>query len=1509
MNSGSMELMETIQVNFDCYDLENPMGEKKKDDRRVYLGRKIADRKLPLSNFLVSVFFFVSGVFAPCSAVVSENLLRNPSFEQGMNENGLPVGWSLYGGRGTNQHIKLVELDGSAQMVALIDDGDASAEIGLMQTCPVKPGLTYEASVETRALKGASSHGAYLQLRFLPSNEYVQTSLAPGSTKMFVKVSIKATTPPNTESARVYLYTHRSPTPRLLLRNIMLVSGVSPPPLPPPTPVPPIYSKLKDLHITTELVSRGKPNITIIVPASSIYEKQAKRIQKRIAELTGAQVPVRPDESPAGTVPIRGHLIVLGNRSTNSTIGELYNRYYTLLDLRYPGPGGHVVRTLHNPFGGGNNMIFVGGSDLVGVDTAADTLIAQLNKIGVSEDTLSVGWLTEIKLGEGTRVPVDLSEFETWEASKGYGSVGYFGWNSISKQMAMYYMTGNASHAREFLRLAFPDEKARQEIARIDGERIENKKEPLSGPYHYNAHMMILFWDLIEESPVFSDEERLRVANAFSKQLNHRKGEGVYGRTKPPSGVGSRHGQWSAISLYCLGRYFQKDYPNPIWQHCIESAKLHFKPLHKHAWVSGESDNLFWYNTGIAPVFTYLLLTGDRTPVENDVLKMLLRGQEMLISGRRPDWALNSASVGYLHKAAYLMQDGRYVHYRKRTGVDMNVFRLGQSFWPEKHLTLQAPKDLVDKWSINYLPEPMWKSRNSSLELGESFLFGSFRSATDASGDFILIDGFNGASRNPYHTFAILELRIDGHTLLKGYRNQLLTRAAGLVEPHIPMEAALKYHEVVGKIATVVSQVPNAAYCNWQRTLLHRTGHYALIVDDLAFNHDSNNMEVQIQWETEHVPKTFADGHIEFDTSTEVLQPGTEARGQVWTADVMETARRGRVATMQWFGRAKEGEHRIFFSLVGSQPGTGAASLGCVRLDNAAAVLALPSAALAVVGGFQGVRAEFAVIAKDHLYAKGLAELDLRTWHRTMGTDRKAPLIVADFPIDINWDFESGTLHIVARQETQVGMALSPGDRYRLNGKRMAGRVAAGLTTLNLAQGKHILQRAMPDRDRLERLTTHLDILLTQGRRQRSREIAAAPSKTKTTVPSLTTSMVANVGKKVVDLITIPSDTGELICVAEGKNIHLLSTKGEVLRTLEADGAVRMLCWWGEHRLLLVGCADEQVIAFDETGKRKWVFTSVMDPAVFRAAKTYWFKSAPGHEGIHGLFTGNFLNGKSQAFVGSACTLEILDENGKLLRRMPQFWGKVSHFAIIDGPDDTLNLLASRKYNGTNRVAIINNKTLDPNPRGFHTVPSVATYVPGWSSMNRHHLFYENLDGDGEKEVISEINGTWNRVTVWQANGKALYDASFGPGERIPAKNLCDVDIADLNGNGKKEIVVATSSGLVVALDHQCRKLWARRLESAPEVLRCVVPPIPQTPWIAIGCDDGAINVLDGTGQLVRLGKVSGRPTCIGVLSIPSAHPVVLFATDSGEVKAFTIGEYQPSQICTDTYEELKVKY
>jgi hypothetical protein len=95
--------------------------------------------------------------------------------------------------------------------------------------------------------------------------------------------------------------------------------------------------KLKDLCLDTALVKGGRANVTIIKPDSGMYDAQATAITAAIRKLTGVEPPIATDQSPAGAVPIQGHLIALGNRSTNATIGELYNRHFTLLDLRYRG--------------------------------------------------------------------------------------------------------------------------------------------------------------------------------------------------------------------------------------------------------------------------------------------------------------------------------------------------------------------------------------------------------------------------------------------------------------------------------------------------------------------------------------------------------------------------------------------------------------------------------------------------------------------------------------------------------------------------------------------------------------------------------------------------------------------------------------------------------------------------------------------------------------------------------------------------------------------------------------------------------------------------------------------------------------------------------------------------------------------------------------------------------------------------------------------------------------------
>jgi len=1416
-------------------------------------------------------------------AEVSANLLKNPSFEQGADGAGTSVGWQLYGSRDDRRRLSLVEVARDGRMAIRIEDGHPDAEIGLLQGVGAKGGVGYKATVWVREDKRGDAQGAFLQMRFLPSQHFAQKPLMTRQARGFEPISVSAVAPSGTTQITVYIYTHRGPTPRVTVDHAELIGGVDEVDIGVPPPAEsPNYSRLKDLHLITSLVRDGKPEAVIVAPASGEHDAAARRLQEAIRKVTGVVVPIVGDEQPAsrirglvldgfparrprdGQPPLSANLICLGQRTTNQTIGSLYDLYYCLTDAKYPGRGGYEVRTLHDPFGDGRNVILVGGSDSAGVDAAADRFISGLDRAGGKAGVLEIGRLMDIRLGDRLAVPKDIRQVQTWESSDMYGSVGYFGWNTISKRMALYYMTGDESHAREFLRLAFPDAAAKRDIADIDGEMIENKDAPLSGPYHYNAHMMILFWDLIEDSPIFSDEHRLRITNAFSQQLQHRRHEGIYGRTSPPEQLGSRHGQLAAISLYCLGRYFQTGYPAPVWRHCVESARTHFEALHQSCWIMGELDNLYWYNTGMAPILTYIVLTGDRQPVENGVLGELLRGQEALCSGMTPDWALNGASLDFLHKAAYVTGDGRWLTYRRRTRQDVDVFRLGQSFWPPETLRPCDPDDLVGRWTVHRVPQLAWRSRKSGLPLEQSFFFASYRSEAAGEGDFILLDGFNGASRNPYHAFAILELRLAGVTVLRGaqthdqgYLNQVLTRCDGMVEPRVAMDAALRTSGVLGRTAFAVGKVPGAAFCNWRRTLAQRVGRYALVIDDLTPRIDSENLDVQTLWQS---------GNLRWDTSLQGLQVVTEAKKPasmaILACDLQTPEVTGGVATLTWRGAARKDRHRVAFSLIA--PMGGARPPLCRRIAENAASLACPMRAIAVVGRYEGIQGDAVILGEDHVF--GLDVTSIGLGH---------PLLTSDRPVRLDWDLATGRLEIAASGDTTISLA------------------SQQKQSLTLATGSHVLD-ARPDAKAVLALSGGLDRLIN------SQVLSAQSPGT----AMAETSQPSERALKSVWSIQLPGpvsamevgvqDDLPVVFASEGAQIHAISSEGKGLRTLRTDGKVRVLRWWDDHGLLLAGCSDEKVIAFDRAGRSKWTFVSEMDPAVFAAAKQYWFKSA--HPGIHGLFTGVFLEGKSQAFVGSACTLEILDENGKLVRRRPVFWGPGNVFQIVDASGGGKNLLVGRKPNDGEPLAIISNRTLNAEPRGFYGVPAGHTYVGGWDSNSRHHLFYEDLDGSGKKRVISEINGVWNRVGIWAGDGTPVANAQFGPGptHHSADRTMRDITLADLDGDGRRQIVVGLSGGLVVALDSRCQKRWAVCLPSPPTVLEAVTPVGAKASRVVVACQRGEVCVLDGAGKVIRRGSVQGRPCQIKRLAGPGGATLVVIATESGQVSAMTAEEMSP---------------
>ncbi len=606
---------------------------------------------------------------------------------------------------------------------------------------------------------------------------------------------------------------------------------------------------------------------------------------------------------------------------------------------------------------------------------------------------------------------------------------------------------------------------------------------------------------------------------------------------------------------------------------------------------------------------------------------------------------------------------------------------------------------------------------------------------------------------------------------------------------------------------------------------------------------------------------------------------GPPAGFHIQPCDVMQ-AHGGPFTTLEWTGPVTAGSSRHIFSLIGQSTGRPDGETGCYRIADNAAALKLPQPALAVAGDHRRLKGELIIAAEDHLYARNLESI---SW---LGYS----LISARTPVDVDWDFDTGMLNILAPQPTRI--ALSAGlatHQMRREGRGLRGvaNEDEGTYEFDLPAGRHEITNATLPENARAIISATLAGMVEDGAQTMAQAVKDAAAERGIEAPPLQTVFAADVGGSVGDMVVVQHHTGPLTYVAAGAELHVLDAAGRTVRIMQADDNIRVLCWWPEYRLMLAGCTDEQVIAFDEQGERKWVFTSVMDPAVFRAAKTYWFKSAPGHGGIHGLLTGEFIDGKQQAFVGSACTLEIIDADGQLVRRMPIFWGPGHRFALIDAPDGSTNLLIARQPTDSERLAVVNSKAGEEMPRSFYNVPPGYTYIGAWAAMSRDHIFYTDLDGDGQKQVVSEINGVWNRVTVWNQAGQALYSADFGPGEDIPYRNMRDLDIADLDGDGTQEIITATSAGLLVVLDHQCRKLWSVSLPSPASVIKAITPRGADNPIIYVGCDAGEVLAVDAAGQITHLGEIDGRPTSIAEADLPDIGPVAVIAASRGPVKAF----------------------
>jgi len=1184
---------------------------------------------------------------------------------------------------------------------------------------------------------------------------------------------------------------------------------------------PPVSSiGLRDLNLDTVLVAHGKPTAVLVVPEAARYDAAVKRIQAAVKEATGTTLAVlRGVKDPEKLLKDR-NAVALGNMSTNPFIEKLYLQWYSLLDLKYPGKGGYVVRSVHNPYATGHNVLLLGGSDDIGVARAADAFCSMLHR----GDPLQLGWTLKVQLGEDITPPELITEDgcvmpERHRNHRGYTrnwrSHGYvrYGWNPVSIGAGLYLMTGEKRYADYFKSMAMPDpENIPNTITRFHAFGIP--KEPLVEVADYQAHLMVLIWDLIEESPHFTDAERLRITRDM---LRHQHWRTIWkvGRDEHDfeKYAVNRHIAYAMIDTYTGSRYFAKYYPRPDrkWQRRVASVSKSFH----NTWLKSAvwpTDTLYSIPSHVQFVFDFFLMDDPDALLESGAVGTYLNMYDIFFRGK--DWIFDrdDASPFLYNLATYVSKDRRYTGLMSEKQLKkMEGFNLGRSFWPPDDLPETPLVDGGGGWTV--YPSAADRARTGREDT--RFYMACYRGGPNVEDDYLLVDGHYGNGRTPFHKNTILQLNMfGGRLLLSGYYNELDVLFEGESNLYVPRKAEMIKTLAWDGMGYVQTAVTNMTASSWTREILCVRDLGCVVVDRLT-PRKTGRFSVQSTWQ-------FAPSKATLDEET---RRATTSKGAaLYWAHALETGLRGSTVVQKAVLPLSEGKPERLVSFVTSAPDAGHEP---VRLTRAADGLFFlrrgNQSGVILAGNHDGngirFRGGFAFLTPEGIHAVDAQELLV---------DGR-PVLAQGAPVSLQWDAAKGA--VIGGREHENALAGRLGtsdwpDRIGAVLARLAQQPAAPVAAAK-PHAPHAATAPWRPRWRLP-LKGNLRLLAMSGQRR--------------------IWVGCNDDKKRGRLYRIDATgkrTAEVVCDSELLSLWASNTPGQARRF---D--------------VVAGLRNDMVRAYDADGKEVWHFKSRPDDS-FRQGDQWSRHVDPKRRGgVFCMLAGDFWgSGTEELVLGRAKTVEFRDLNGKLVHRMPLGWTTNTRLACLSrrGKGREPVLLAGVSTGGLPDIHAVG-----PGHRRINGFYSKNRLVSGASSMYAFGRFgvrdmkAADLDGDGIEELVAAWSGHWNEVRVYDgAEGgrgtRPKWMKYFGPDfvnwineKYLRREFVAAVEIADANRDGKKEVVVGLKNGWIHAYDHTGRTLWRRLLDTG---VRCM-QSVPG--GVAVGLRDGRLLRLNSRGQTIR---------------------------------------------------------
>ncbi|MEW6356073.1 MAG: hypothetical protein AB1696_07105 [Planctomycetota bacterium] len=1215
-------------------------------------------------------------------------------------------------------------------------------------------------------------------------------------------------------------------------------------------------TQLKKHYPDTDLVRDGAARAAIYHPSLPDYETAAKELSQKFRERFGFELPVRPDDANRAWRKETGHVIAMGNVGNSLLIRWLYLREF------FAPSSNRQIRTVHDPWGEGRNAVLLAGVDLSDVKANFTPLLDRLQRPQPNTLILPQTLDPAPAVGDDIKAQIDEHRRDLPKMPLNYPAY-HAGW--VCKHYPRLGFDGFIPLYRESL------------------QRLVQTKSYC----HLYLFRESRGWDVIEEAPSLTDEDRLMITNFFRNSVASEK-EGIGSLRKLLKGkrlIQGNHQSQTACGIMVVADYLRRYYPSELHEQWYKDALAFFEPYRAKGCYLGDDEGM--QAASIDNIMNAVYLTDD-DPASHPFLQR----------------TLDRLMPNYNNFGMWPSFGDNYASYRFGAGFYMNgaqIYGKPEYLWMYHFITnaspTAAPKIPTEKpkagwWPIDFAPrqpegfvglqwsEPdetlfslaksKWAEENK-VSVSDCFGRAAFRAGINPQDDYLLLDGVHlGHAYDDQN--GILEYSTLGRTFL--------------VSRDYNYGSALSAHNVVAVSVNGMADIdpcPLATRRLWAnlpsfaatRTVLYTDGHSsAHHVDSPSADWERNILWLKNQFfivfdrvVARQEGMHSAVGFWRMVGDRHDLPDGMEMRQQAGDQEVrFRLAVQG--ADYVAIGKDEDPQATYAFGRYGKQPppmdnvppvvhmlkahkarqlkpGESFTMATCFWAGSAQRPNEITCRAVSSDAVRIEVNGEAMLAARGDVSLPGLmaqAEMSLIARQRVcMVAGRKLSLgervaFEAQTPISFEWDLASGQCHVEAKQATKASW----------NGQMFdipAGRSIHAVKEDGIAEALAAALKSMPALPSTQ--TTHLPKaegrLKVVGARQGASGVECL--------------WAGKLGPDGDHVIVGYRDGGVEALKGIALDPSWTYRCAGVVNSIDAgdlngDGVFEVA----------VGSDDHHLHALTHGGKALWKWKPPFDELKARIAYCHWLWPEPFVKkvAVHNINK----DGKAEIVTGTGMNTFAVDGAGKQLWAFRDSKGHTPCMRAIvfadvdnDGVEEPIGGASDMWYDPS-MYAI--------GPKGEQ---KTAFASDGWCSGVKAAIA-EDIAGKGRKGLayVTRKGGLWcypdvtDTKTKWYRRFADLKDR-----------------VATLahKGGAKLIIVAGGDDNWVTALDATGNRVWAVYFDAAIGALASNAAKDK----LYVGCDDGAVHELDAAGRLLRSTTIEGAPN----LAVPFGAGIAL-ATEEGSV-------------------------